>query len=235
MVAGFAGSSPATPVWGGEISAPNLGVALEAWDEEGRPVLDEVGELVVIKPMPSMPVKFWNDPDGWRYREAYFSTYPGVWRHGDWMRVTPRGSLIVSGRSDSTLNRHGVRLGSADIYAVVDKIPEVTESLVIGAELGDGGYWLPLFVVLAEGVALDGELVTHITTAIRNGASPRHVPDDVIAVPAIPHTRTGKKLEIPVKRLIQGHPLDKVASPDAVDDLPALASFRAFRQPRNSE
>jgi acetoacetyl-CoA synthetase len=133
--------------WPGEISARQLGVALEAWDETGHPVVGEVGELVVTKPMPSMPLYFWNDPDGVRYRDAYFSTYPGVWRHGDWMLTTERGSVVVSGRSDSTLNRNGVRLGSADIYAVVDKLPYFAESLVIGAELGGDGYWLVLFVV----------------------------------------------------------------------------------------
>jgi acetoacetyl-CoA synthetase len=230
VVAGFAGSAPTTPVWPGEISAPALGVALESWDAEGRPVVGEVGELVVTRPMPSMPVCFWDDPGGERYRDAYFSTFPGVWRHGDWMLVTPRGSLVVSGRSDSTLNRHGVRLGSAEIYAVVDQLAEIRESLAIGAELGDGGYWLALFVTLAEGVELTDDLIDGIKAAIRSGASPRHVPDDVIAVPAIPHTRTGKKLETPVKRLIQGHRLERVASRDAVDDFDALASFQAYRR-----
>lgn len=230
VVAGFAGSAPTTPVWPGEISAPNLGVALAAWDADGQPVVGEVGELVVTKPMPSMPIAFWNDPDGQRYREAYFSTYPGVWRHGDWMQVTERGSLIVSGRSDSTLNRHGVRLGSADIYSAVDSMPQVRESLVIGAELGDGGYWLALFVVLADDVELDAKLVASIKSTIRATASPRHVPDDVIAVRSIPHTRTGKKLEVPVKRLIQGHPIDTVASRDAVDDYEALVQFQTYRR-----
>ncbi|MFE6508753.1 acetoacetate--CoA ligase [Nocardioides sp. NPDC057767] len=228
IVAGFAGSAPTTPVWPGEISAPNLGVALEAWDAEGKPVVGEVGELVVTRPMPSMPVCFWNDPGDVRYRDSYFSTYPRAWRHGDWMQVTERGSVVVSGRSDSTLNRHGVRLGSADIYAIVDQIAEIRESLVIGAELGDGGYWLVLFVVLVDGTELTDDLGTSVKKAIRQGASPRHVPDDIIAVPAIPHTRTGKKLEVPVKRLIQGHPLDKVASRDAVDDFAALARFQDF-------
>ena len=184
----------------------------------------EVGELVVTQPMPSMPLSFWNDPDGARYRDAYFSAHPGVWRHGDWMLTTERGSVIISGRSDSTLNRHGVRLGSADIYDVVDKLPQVSEALVIGAELGDGAYWLVLFIVLADRAVLTSELTRAIKAAIAAQASPRHVPDDIIAVPAIPHTRTGKKLEIPVKRLIQGYPLDQVASRDAVDDYDAQPS-----------
>jgi acetoacetyl-CoA synthetase len=228
VVSGFAGSAPTTPIWAGEISAPLLAVALEAWNDAGQPVVGDVGELVVTKPMPSMPLYFWNDPDGRRYRDAYFSTYPGVWRHGDWMRTTERGTVIVSGRSDSTLNRNGVRLGSADIYAVVDKLPAVAESLVVGAELPEGGYWLVLFVVLADGVDFSAELAASIKAAIATQASPRHVPDDVIALSALPHTRTGKRLEVPVKRLIQGHPLDQVASRDAVDDFGALAQFTAY-------
>ncbi len=228
VVSGFAGSAPTTPVWPGEISAPLLGVSLQAWDPDGRPVTDEVGELVITRPMPSMPIRFVDDPDGERYRDTYFSTYPGVWRHGDWVTCTRRDTVIVSGRSDSTLNRHGVRLGSADIYTVVEAQPGIREALVIGAELADGGYWMPLFVVLEPGVDLDDALRARITTAIRTQASPRHVPDDVIAVPAIPHTRTGKKLEVPVKRLLQGTPLEHVAGRDAVDDPDLLASFARY-------
>ena len=232
VASGFAGSAPTTDVWAGEISAPNLGVALAAWDDAGQPVTGQVGELVVTRPMPSMPLYFWNDPDGARYHDAYFDTFPGVWRHGDWMEVTERGSVIVSGRSDSTLNRNGVRLGSADIYAVVDRIEQLAESLVIGAELGDGGYWLALFVVLAPGATLDDELRRQIKAEIAAHASPRHVPDDIIAVTAIPHTRTGKKLEVPVKRIIQGHPLDRIVARDAVDDYDALIQFTAYTDRR---
>ena len=228
VVSGFAGSAPTTDVWPGEISAPLLGVAVHAWNQEGQPVTGEVGELVITKPMPSMPLYFWNDPDGTRYRDAYFSTYPGVWRHGDWIQVTGHGSVIISGRSDSTLNRHGIRLGSADIYAVVDTFAQVKDSLVIGAELDDGGYWLVLFIVLDAETALTEDLVKTIKSAIAAQASPRHVPDDIIALPVLPHTRTGKKLEVPVKRLIQGHPLDTVASKDTVEDYEALAQFTAY-------
>ncbi|GAA3290511.1 hypothetical protein GCM10020295_05140 [Streptomyces cinereospinus] len=228
IVSGFAGSAPTTPVWPGEISAPMLGVALQAFDSAGRPVTDEVGELVVTRPMPSMPLYFWNDSDGSRYHQAYFGAYPGVWRHGDWMTRTAHGSVIVSGRSDSTLNRHGVRLGSADIYAVVDELPGIRESLVIGAELPDGGYWMPLFVVLEPGHELTDELRDTVTAAIRTQASPRHVPDTVIEVPAVPHTRTGKKLEVPVKRLLQGATVDQVAGREAVDDIAALEYFTRF-------
>jgi len=235
VASGFAGSAPTTDVWAGEISAPNLGVALAAWNDAGQPVTGQVGELVVTRPMPSMPLYFWNDPDGARYHDAYFDTFPGVWRHGDWMEVTERGSVIVSGRSDSTLNRNGVRLGSADIYAVVDRLEQLAESLVIGAELGDGGYWLALFVVLAPGATLDDELRRQIKTEIAAHASPRHVPDDIIAVTAIPHTRTGKKLEVPVKRIIQGHPIERVVARDAVDDYDALTRFTAYTGGRAGE
>ncbi|MFD3503611.1 acetoacetate--CoA ligase [Streptomyces sp. NPDC058676] len=225
VVSGFAGSAPTTPGWAGELSAPHLGVALSAYDAEGFPVVDQVGELVVTRPMPSMPLFFWNDPDGTRLRDAYFTAYPGVWRHGDWITVTGHGSVIVHGRSDSTLNRNGVRLGSADIHDVVERLPEIAESLVIGAEEPDGGYWMPLFVVPAAGVELDDALRDKIRHAIRTGASPRHVPDEILAVPGIPHTRTGKKLEVPVKRLLQGAPAAQVVNPAAVDSPDLLAFF----------
>jgi acetoacetyl-CoA synthetase len=228
VASGFAGGTPVTPVWPGEISVPMLGVALESWDSQGQPHTGSVGELVVTRPMPSMPLYFWDDPDGRRYHDAYFSTWPGVWRHGDWTEITGHGGVIVSGRSDATLNRHGVRLGSAEIYTAVETLPEISDSLVIGAELGDGAYWLVLFTVLADGVTLTDALAASVREQIRSQTSPRHVPDDIIAVPALPHTRTGKRLEIPVKRLIQGHPLDSVAGADAVDDPAALAQFTAY-------
>jgi acetoacetyl-CoA synthetase len=228
FVGAFVGPAATVPVWPGEISAVFLGVALEAWDPDGKPLIGEVGELVVTKPIPSMPLFFWNDPDGARYRDAYFSTYPGVWRHGDWITVTERGSVIIHGRSDSTLNRNGVRLGSADIYDAVEQIPEVTEALVLGVEEGDAGYWMPLFVVLAPGAVLDDALRDRIKTAIRTSASPRHVPDEVIAVRAIPHTRTGKKIEVPVKRLLQGASAEQVLSLGAVDDPSLIADFAAI-------
>ncbi|MFF2078084.1 acetoacetate--CoA ligase [Kitasatospora sp. NPDC058162] len=226
VVSGFAGSAPTTPVWAGELSAPQLGVALAAYDATGRPVLDQVGELVVTRPMPSMPLAFWNDPDGSRYHDAYFATYPGVWRHGDWITHTSHGSVVVHGRSDSTLNRNGVRLGSADIHDVVERLPEISEALVIGAEEPDGGYWMPLFVVLAADATLDDPLREKIKEAIRTGASPRHVPDEILEVPGIPHTRTGKKLEVPVKRLLQGAPAEQVVNPAAVD-APDLIDYYA--------
>jgi acetoacetyl-CoA synthetase len=228
VVSGFAGSAPTTPIRAGELSAPNLGVALAAYDRAGRPVVDQVGELVVTRPMPSMPLYFWNDPDGSRYRNTYFAAYPGVWRHGDWITVTGHGSVIVHGRSDATLNRNGVRLGSSDIHDIVERLPEITEALVIGAEEPDGGYWMPLFVVLAPEVTLDDALREKIRDAIRTGTSPRHVPDEILAVPAIPHTKTGKKLEVPVKRLLQGTPAEQVLNPSAVDDPDLIIYFAAL-------
>jgi acetoacetyl-CoA synthetase len=176
--------------------------------------------------MPSMPVRFWRDEDGKRYHDAYFDTYPGVWRHGDWITLTEHGSVVVHGRSDSTLNRHGIRMGSADIYQVVEQFPEIAEALVIGAEQPDGGYWMPLFVVLAPGAALTDDLKARIGSAIRSEVSPRHVPDEIREAPGIPHTRTGKKLEVPIKKLFQGADATRVVERSAVDD-PALLDWYA--------
>lgn len=230
VVSAFIGAAPTVPVWPGELSVAYLGVALDAWDEAGNPVRGEVGELVVTKPMPSMPIRFWNDSDGSRYRSAYFEMFPGVWRHGDWITITDHDSIVVHGRSDSTLNRHGIRMGSADIYQVVEQLPEVAEALVIGAEQPDGGYWMPLFVVLADGVELTDELRERIKGAIRTEVSPRHVPDDIIAAPAVPHTRTGKKLEVPVKKLLQGGDVATVVARSAVDNPDLLDWFAAVRR-----
>jgi len=177
---------------------------VESWDPTGHPHTGEVGELVLTAPTPSMPVSFWNDPEGVKYHDAYFDVFPGVWRHGDWCTITDRGGVVIHGRSDSTLNKQGVRMGSADIYEVVEKLPEIVESLVIGVELADGGYWMPLFVHLADGAELDDALRKRIAAAVRAELTPRHVPDEGIAIPGVPHTRTGKRLEIPVKRLLTG-------------------------------
>jgi acetoacetyl-CoA synthetase len=222
----FAGAVPTLPVYAGELQAPCLGTDLRAYAPDGTPLVDEVGELVVTTPMPSMPVGFWNDPGDARYRESYFAMFPGVWRHGDWTTVTSRGSVVIHGRSDATLNRQGVRMGSADIYEAVERLPEIRESLVIGLEQPDGGYWMPLFVHLAEGAVLDEELKARIARTIRERLSPRHVPDEVIAVPGVPHTLTGKRLEVPVKRLLQGAEPETAASPGSVDD-PGLLRFFA--------
>ena len=234
VVSAFAAAAATVPIVPGELSVPCLGVALDAWDEHGNSVRDAVGELVVTRPMPSMPLRFCHDPGDARYRAAYFGTYPVIWRHGDWITITARGSIIVHGRSDSTLNRNGVRMGSADIYRAVEQLPEIAEALVIGAEQPDGGYWMPLFVVLATGATLDDTLTERIRSVIRDEASPRHVPDDILAVPGIPHTRTGKKLEVPVKRILQGAPPDTVADHRAVDTPAALTWFADYHARRSA-
>ncbi|MFI1439701.1 acetoacetate--CoA ligase [Streptomyces fructofermentans] len=228
----LAGGSPLLPVRAGRIQAPALGVALAAWDESGTPLTGTQGELVVTAPMPSMPLRFLGDPDGERYRSAYFDTYPGVWRHGDWATLHADLSVVVAGRSDSTLNRMGVRMGSADIYAVVERLPEVADSLVIGAEQPDGGYFMPLFVVPADSHVVDDALRGRITAAIRAHLSPRHVPDAVVPVPAVPRTLTGKKLEVPVKRILQGAPADKVSGEGAVTHPEMLRWFARFAADR---
>ena len=228
------GGSVILPVWEGEIQGRCLGVSVEAWSESGQPLVGELGELVVTRPMPSMPLYFWNDPDGIRYREAYFDTFPGVWRHGDWITITKRGTAIVHGRSDSTLNRMGVRMGTSDIYEAVESLPEVKGALIVGAEQPDGGYWMPLFVVLDSGCTLDDSLRQRINDAIRLGASPRHVPDEIIEVPGIPHTLTGKKLEVPVKRLLQGTPVARAVSLGAIDDPSLIDYFVELGRARSS-
>ncbi|QIG44860.1 acetoacetate--CoA ligase [Nocardioides anomalus] len=229
----FVASAPNLPVYDGEISGPALGVALEAWDEEGnRLPPGGTGEMVITRPMPSMPIAFWDDPEGERYRDAYFDVFPGVWRHGDSITITERGTVIIHGRTDSTLNRNGVRLGSAEIYEAVESLPEVSDSLVVGVELAEGGYWMPLFVVAdTDG---DEELLrARIVETIAGRTSPRHVPDEVIVVPSLPHTRTGKRLEVPVKRILQGAAPQRVASMGAVDDVDALKWLIDFAHERN--
>ncbi|MER8186840.1 acetoacetate--CoA ligase [Kitasatospora sp. NPDC094015] len=230
----FVGGVPTLPVHLGEIQAPCLGAAVESWDVQGKPHTDEVGELVVTKPLPSMPTGFWNDPDGTRYHDSYFDMYPGTWRHGDWITVTSRGTVVIHGRSDSTLNRQGVRMGSADIYEVVERLPEIAESLVIGLEEPGGGYWMPLFVVLAPGAELDEQLIGRIRTSLRTELSPRHVPDEVIAVTGLPHTLTGKRIEVPVKRLLSGTPLAQAVNPGSVDNLDHLRFFEELGRSRRS-
>jgi acetoacetyl-CoA synthetase len=205
----FVGGAPLVPVWEGEISCRALGCAVEAFDPAGRRVVGEQGELVLTAPMPSMPVAFWNDPDGTRYRDAYFSVWPGVWRHGDWVTFTERGSCVISGRSDATLNRGGVRIGTAEFYSVVESLPEVADSLVIHLEDDDR---LLLFVAPRDGVELTDALRARIRDEIRTSLSPRHVPDEILAVPGVPRTLSGKKLEVPVKRILTGTPADEAAS-----------------------
>jgi acetoacetyl-CoA synthetase len=222
----FLESAPTVPVWLGELSCAALGASVAAYDARGAEVLDEVGELVLTKPMPSMPVSFWNDPDGARLRSAYFEDFPGVWRHGDWVRKTPRGSFVIYGRSDSTLNRGGVRMGTADFYAVVEGFDEIVDSLVVDTtELGaqDEGELLCFVVLAAENALADVEL--QLRQALRTELSPRHVPDRFLAVDAIPHTLNGKKCEVPVKRILAGIEPDKAVSRDALANPDSLDAF----------
>lgn len=225
MCTAFVGSAPDVPVWRGEISCRMLGAAVAAYDEYGNEVHDEVGELVITKPMPSMPLFFWNDPFGDRLREAYFDTYPGVWRHGDWIHITPRGSCIIYGRSDSTLNRGGVRMGTSEFYRVVEAFDEVLDSLVIdtsGAARFDGE--LLCFVVLAPGVSLSA-VEPRLRAALRAELSPRHVPDRFFAVDDVPHTLNGKKCEVPVKKILTGLDPGRAVSADALRNPSALQPF----------
>jgi len=229
----FVGASPLLPVYSGEIACRCLGARVESFDSSGKPVIGELGELVVTAPMPSMPVGFWNDPDGSRYRDAYFDTYPGVWRHGDWITITERGSCVITGRSDATLNRGGVRLGTSEFYSVVEGLPEVTDSLVVHLEDAAGGAGdLLLFVVLADDTRLDDALRRRIAAELRTSLSPRHVPDEIHQVQAVPRTLSGKKLEVPVKRILTGTPVETAAAKGALANPESLASFSALADER---
>jgi acetoacetyl-CoA synthetase len=228
VCSGIVQGSPLQPVWAGEMSGACLGVDAKAVDEQGRTIVGELGELVIGAPMPSMPLGFWGDHDGTRYREAYFEAFPGVWRHGDWIRFTAQGSCTISGRSDATLNRGGVRLGTAEFYRVVEELPEVGDSLVVHLEDPDGGNGeLILYVALRDGYQLDDALRGRLRAALRTTLSPRHLPDVVTQVPVVPRNRTGKKLELPVKRILLGDSPDDVVGPDVLADPDALAAFVA--------
>ena len=228
------GGSILLPVYSGELQCRPLGVKAEAFNANGQSLIDEVGELVVTEPMPSMPLFFWHDPAGRRYRESYFDVYPGIWRHGDWIKVTPRGSAIIYGRSDATLNKHGIRLGSSDIYRVIEALPEVLDSLIVGVEQPDGDYYLPLFVVLREGIPLDEALKGSIKHALRTNASPHHIPDEIIAISEVPLTLTGKKTEVPVKKLLMGVPVEQAVSMDALKNPQAMQFFVTFAGQRTA-
>jgi acetoacetyl-CoA synthetase len=226
----FVGASPLVPVWEGEISCRHLGCAVEAVGPDGRPLTGEQGELVISAPMPSMPVAFWGDPDMERYRDAYFSEFPGRWRHGDWITITERGSCIITGRSDATLNRGGVRIGTAEFYAVVEGFAEVADSVVIHLEDADR---LLLFVALRDGGSLTDELRGRLVAALRGELSPRHVPDEIIVVPAVPRTLSGKKLEVPIKRILTGTSPDEAASRGSLANPESLDAFVALARERD--
>jgi acetoacetyl-CoA synthetase len=221
----FVGGVPILPVYEGELQGRSLGAKVEAFDEQGNAVVGEVGELVLTEPMPSMPVFFWNDPDGSRYRESYFSTYPGVWRHGDWIEITERGTAVIHGRSDSTINRGGIRMGTAEIYRAVLACEAVVDALVVDVPREGTDGWMPLFVVLREGAGLDEELEAEIRRRVREDCSPRHVPDEIRQVAEIPRTLSGKILEVPVKRILMGTPPEQVASRDSLANPHALDYF----------
>jgi acetoacetyl-CoA synthetase len=229
VCSGIVGGSALLPVYEGEISGRLLGVATDAFDPQGKPLVGALGELVITRPMPSMPSELWGDSDGSLYRSSYFDMFPGIWRQGDWIQFSERGSCVVTGRSDATLNRGGVRLGTGEFYSVVEELPEITDSLVVHLEDDEGGAGeLLLFVVLADGAALDDELRERIGRGLRSELSPRHVPDTIRAVSAIPRTLTGKKLESPVKRILRGEPAEAVASRDSLLDPTALDLFATY-------
>jgi acetoacetyl-CoA synthetase len=225
ICSGFVGGVPTLPVYAGEIQARMLGVAAYAFDDNGESITDAVGELVITEPMPSMPIYFWDDPDMARYRESYFDIYPGIWRHGDYIHILETGACIISGRSDSTLNRFGIRIGTAEIYRVLDKIEEIQDGLIVNLDLADGKFFMPLFVRLSENSNLDEALKKRICAALRTECSPRHVPDEIYAVDQIPMTLTGKKLEVPVKKILMGVPADKAANPGAMANPESLDYF----------
>ena len=225
LCTGFVGPSPLLPLRAGVIQCRGLGAKVEAFDDKGEPVVDEVGELVITEPMPSMPVFFWNDEDGERYRDSYFDMYPGVWRHGDWVKILPDGGCVIYGRSDSTLNRGGIRMGTSDFYRVVEAFEEIADSLVIDTgRLGQEGRLL-LYVQLAEGASLTDDLVGRLKRELRSALSPRHVPDEIHAVPGIPRTLSGKKLEVPVRKILQGTPVDRAANRDSMANPEVLEHF----------
>ncbi|MCU0381830.1 MAG: acetoacetate--CoA ligase [Chitinophagaceae bacterium] len=226
----FVGGCPLLPVYAGEIQCRMLGCALEAFDEQGHPQREALGEMVILEPMPSMPVFFWGDKDNERYHASYFEQYPGVWRHGDWIKITERDGVVIFGRSDATLNRDGVRIGTSEIYHAVEQTPEVADSLVVCLEEEGGRYFMPLFVVMRPNAALDDAIRKSINTRLRTLYSPRHVPDAIYAVAEIPYTISGKKMEAPVKKILMGMDPDKAASKDTMRNPGSLDAFLELRQ-----
>ncbi|MEC9364343.1 MAG: acetoacetate--CoA ligase [Pseudomonadota bacterium] len=235
IASGFVGASPTLPVYAGEIQRRMLGMDVHAWSDDGEELVDEVGELVVTRPFPSAPLYFWNDTDGRRYQEAYFDVFHGpdgedVWRHGDFIKINARGGCYIYGRSDSTLNRYGVRIGTAEIYRAVEQIEGIADSLIVCCEQSGGRFYMPLFVRLKDGAALDEAMIRAINTRLRQDCSPRHVPDEILVVPQIPYTLTGKKMEVPVRKLLMGWPLEKAASRDAMMNPAAIEPFVALAE-----
>jgi acetoacetyl-CoA synthetase len=230
LCSGFVGAVPLLPVHAGEIQTRMLGMDVHAWSEDGRELIDEVGELVATSPFPSMPIRFWNDAGDKRYRESYFEVFPGVWRHGDFIKINQRGGCYIYGRSDSTLNRYGVRIGTAEIYRAVEQVEEVADSLIVCCELPGGHFFMPLFLRLKPGFQLDEALQGRINARLRSDCSPRHVPDRIYQVEAVPYTLTGKKMEVPVRKILMGWPLEKAAGRDAMANPEAIDYFVRFAQ-----
>jgi acetoacetyl-CoA synthetase len=230
----FIGGNRELPQVPGQMQCRMLGCAVEAWNEHGEPVIGEVGELVCTKPIPSMPLYFWNDAGNQRYLSSYFDMYPGVWRHGDWLKILPDGGCIIYGRSDATINRHGMRMGTAEIYSAVEGMPEVLDSMVVDLEYLGRASYMPLFVVLREGITLDDALKSRIAGAIRTALSPRFVPDEIVQVPEIPRTLTGKKQELPIKKLMLGQPIEKVVNRDAMANPGCLDFYAGFARRKAS-
>ena len=225
VASAFVGGNPTWPVHSGEIQCRALGCKLESFNEDGKPVLNDVGEMVITKPMPSMPVYFWNDPEFKRYRESYFEMFPGIWRHGDWIKITENKGIVIYGRSDATLNRGGVRIGTSEIYRAVDKVIEVKDSLIICIEKNGGNFWMPLFVVMHDGMYLTDEIKSRINNTLRKDYSPRHVPDQIIQVPDIPYTISGKKTETPVKKILMGKKPEEVVNAGSLRNPASLKFF----------
>ncbi len=233
IASGFVGASPTLPVYAGEIQRRMLGMDVHAWSDDGEEMVDEVGELVVTRPFPSAPLYFWNDTDGRRYQEAYFDVFHGpdgedVWRHGDFIKINARGGCYIYGRSDSTLNRYGVRIGTAEIYRAVEQVEGIADSLIVCCEQSGGRFYMPLFVRLKDGAVLDETMIRAINARLRQDCSPRHVPDEILVVPQIPYTLTGTKMEVPVRKLLMGWPLEKAASRDAMMNPAAIEPFVAL-------
>ena len=230
VCSGFVGGSTLLPVYRGEIQARSLGVAVQAYNDAGKAVYDEIGELVVTEPMPSMPIYFWNDENGERYRNSYFDVFPDVWRHGDFIKISPKGSSVIYGRSDATINRGGIRMGTSEIYSALEVIPTIVDSLIIDIPLNEENSFMPLFVVLKEGVELTDELKAKINQTIRNNCSPRHVPNKIYEVKELPKTLNGKKIEVPIKKILMGVPFEQAVNADSLLNPETLQYFVEFRE-----
>jgi acetoacetyl-CoA synthetase len=228
VCSGFVGGNPYDPVFAGETQCRMLGCRLEAYKEDGTPVTNQLGEMVITEPMPSMPVYFWNDPGDVKYHASYFEYFPGIWRHGDWVRISEKGTVTIYGRSDATLNRGGVRIGTSEVYSAVEKVPEVIDSLVLSLEKEDGECFMPLFVVLRPEIELTEEIRKKINTQLRTQYSPRHVPDVIIQAPEVPYTISGKKMETPVKQLMMGKDLSDVLSKDAMKNPGSIIFYQQW-------